>query len=693
MKPTLKTVSQDQVRTLFRTHLPEIFDLAQACAQPADFVGKLKDDLNQRQQLASDADITFLTQLLEHEGKEFFELSTEQTLKVNTFSLLWHFLRADETEVSVDFAMDIYFQLLRTREKPLGPVDSTRVQAWMDRWPTGMNPSVKKIREENKKRIIRGLIQKIEHRHASSYHYLFPEGCSEETKLQLVETWWNDYKFQLAMAVRGAKELNYLLGGTLSEETLRLYNDAKRKGIPVFITPYYLSLLNPSDKGYDDYAIRSYVFYSRHLVDKFGSIQAWEREDKVEPGKPNAAGWICPEGGNIHRRYPEVAILIPDTMGRACGGLCASCQRMYDFQRGHLNFNLEELKPKETWHHKLGRMMDYFAEDKDLRDILITGGDALMSQNGSLRLILDAVLKMAIRKRQHNAKHDAAHRLSEIERVRLGSRLPVYLPMRIDDGLVAILKDFRQKALRAGIRQFFIQTHFQTPLEVTPEACEAIKLIQSSGWTVTNQLVFNVAASRRGHTAKLRQVLNKLGVLCYYTFTVKGFEENHEVFAPNSRSLQEQHEEKILGKLTPEMAVELNERLYANDDMPRVMRQFAQRYNLPFLSTDRSVLNLPGIGKSMTFSLVGIMPDGRRLLMFDHDHTRRHSEVIQHLPNVYILENKSVWEYLGQLEEIGENPADYHSIWYFNRGETEHRFHYFEYEADRYPLQTGKISG
>lgn len=58
-------------------------------------------------------------------------------------------------------------------------------------------------------------------------------------------------------------------------------------------------------------------------METYGQIRAWEREDIVEPGKPNAAGWLLPDGHNIHRRYPEVAILIPDTMGRACGGLCS----------------------------------------------------------------------------------------------------------------------------------------------------------------------------------------------------------------------------------------------------------------------------------------------------------------------------------------------------------------------------------
>jgi lysine 2,3-aminomutase len=101
-------------------------------------------------------------------------------------------------------------------------------------------------------------------------------------------------------------------------------------------------------KNYDDAALRSYVFYSQNLVDTFGNIKAWEKEDQVETDKPNAAGWLLPEGHNIHRRYPEVAILIPDTIGRACGGLCASCQRLYDFQSGRFNFDMEALIPKAS---------------------------------------------------------------------------------------------------------------------------------------------------------------------------------------------------------------------------------------------------------------------------------------------------------------------------------------------------------
>ena len=98
------------------------------------------------------------------------------------------------------------------------------------------------------------------------------------------------------------------------------------------------------------------------------------KEDVVEPGKPNAAGWLLPNATNIHRRYPEVAIFIPDSMGRACGGLCALCQRMYDFQKGHLNFNLDRLKPTDGWEVKMERLMMYYEHDSQMQDILITGG-------------------------------------------------------------------------------------------------------------------------------------------------------------------------------------------------------------------------------------------------------------------------------------------------------------------------------
>lgn len=121
-------------------------------------------------------------------------------------------------------------------------------------------------------------------------------------------------------------------------------------------------------------------------------------------------------------------------------------------------------------------------------------------------------------------------------RVRLGTRILAYLPQRITPELISILKAFKKKAEKIGIKQFVIQTHFETAIEITPEAKTAIEQLNSAGWIVTNQMVFTAAASRRGHANKLRKVLNDVGVMPYYTFSVKGFKENSHNFATNARA-------------------------------------------------------------------------------------------------------------------------------------------------------------
>lgn len=618
--------------------------------------------------------------LIEHDGMMVSELSTGEEIPVRTITCLWQFLAGKlEEDVLPDFFIDLYrqFELL---EKPEEIVpDRSLVKRQMNRWPTGLDEEVMAIRHSNKERIIAGLIRKIERCHAPTSRFQFTEEMSYAEKYVKVQEWWNTGRFHLAMAFKSPTELNYFLGGSLSAGTMDLLARARKKGMPFFVTPYYLSLLNTNTSGYDDATIRSYILYSEELVDTYGRIKAWEKEDIVVSGQPNAAGWLLPEGHNIHRRYPEVAILIPDSMGRACGGLCASCQRMYDFQSERLNFDFESLKPKETWDKKLRRLMRYFEEDAQLRDILITGGDALMSQNATLCNILDAVYKMAVRKRKANESRPKGEKYAELQRVRLGSRLLAYLPLRITDELVDILRSFKDKASRVGVTQFIIQTHFQSPLEVTPEAKKAIEAILSAGWIITNQMVYTVAASRRGHAAKLRQTLNAMGVVCYYTFSVKGFHENYAVFTPNSRSLQEQQEEKIFGLIPKEKQKELYRLIRYERPLGKKLSVFLKENHLLFAATDRSVLNLPAIGKSMTFRTVGLTPEGKRILKFDHDTGRRHSPIIDRMGEVYIVENKSVAAYLRQLQDMGEDVREYISIWNYFEGVTELRFSIYEY--------------
>lgn len=670
-----------QLYQLFNQYFPELGTLARESQDIAHFKNSLQNWIMQtKPETASPQAIERLCLLIGNDGTEVSELSTGTLLQVDTVSLFRAFLRKELPATDCrDLVIDLFYQFKALTDPAIPCPDKNLLKRQMLRWPSGLDEAVKAIRVKNKERIISKLIQKIDRKKSQTSKYIFPEAATPEEKYTLVSEWWNSSRFHLSMAIKSPTELNFFLGYSLSEETMLLLAQARKKGMPFFITPYYLSLLNAGEEGYDDAAIRSYILYSPELVDTYGRIVAWEKEDIVVAGQPNAAGWLLPEGHNIHRRYPEVAILIPDSMGRACGGLCASCQRMYDFQSERLNFDFEALKPKESWDKKLRNLMRYFEEDSQLRDILITGGDAFMSQNATLRKILDAVYKMAVRKRKANEERPEGEKFAELQRVRLGSRLPAYLPMRITDELVSILKEFKEKASAVGIEQFIIQTHFQSPLEVTPEAKRAIEAIIAAGWIITNQLVYTVAASRRGHTAKLRQVLNSVGVICYYTFSVKGFRENYAVFTPNSRSLQEQYEEKIFGQIPMEKLGELDKIICDERPLGKKLVSFLKENHLLFAATDRNVLNLPAIGKSMTFTTVGITAEGKRILKFDHDASRRHSPIINRMQEIYIVENKSIAAYLRQLETMGENVREYESIWNYTSGVTEPRFSIYEY--------------
>ena len=91
------------------------------------------------------------------------------------------------------------------------------------------------------------------------------------------------------------------------------------------------------------------------------------------------------------------------------------------------------------------------------------------------------------------------------------------------------------------------------------------------------------------------------------------------------------------------------------------------------------MLNLPGVGKSLTYRVIGITRYGRRILEFDHDKTRFHSPIIHQMKKVVIIESKSISEYLRQLDDMGEDLNEYSGIFGYSIGETESRAPIYEY--------------
>ncbi len=668
-----------QLRTKIAEHLQQSYPKAWSY-----YTGEEQTEQDYYKLLSTSMAYLRFLDYLDHEGAVFKDGNLHGRQVVSRpISLLRKVLLGQDCPATIDFAEDMAHLVaqLSGAEDRVVPSRS-QVLAWMDTHPSGLDEQVIAWRAKNKQRIISLLIKRIEEQQGQGKYYRFKEGMSEQEKRKQVLSWWKEDRFHLHFAIRSAEELQWYLDGGMDDETVAIMREAQQKGIPIFATPYFLSLIDTrplaeQEHPGSDSPLRSYLFYSRDLIEEFGSIVAWEKEDIAKPGELNAAGWLLPSH-NVHRRYPNVAIFIPDTMGRACGGLCSYCQRMYDFQAGRFNFELEKLRPKRSWAEQLALNMDYFRNDPYLWDILITGGDAFMSSVKSLQTILAAVLSMAKAKLEDNENRSDEEQYAPMRRVRLGTKIPVYLPQRVTDELVQVLADFKREAAQVGIDQCVVQTHVSSAMEITPDTKKAISKLLAAGWTVTNQEVFTVAASRRGHSAKLRKVLNDIGVLPYYTFSVKGFKENRQLFATNARSTQEQVEESSIGQVAQRYHAQLRSFGSEAPDMVQNIDLVRKGDEIPFLSTDRNTLNLPGVGKSNTYRTIGITEDGRRILRFEFDHTRPHSKVIEQMGSVVIIESKSIAQYLRQLTEMGEDPDDYASIWGYSAGSLEPRSPVFE---------------
>ena len=680
---------QKEIKKIIINKSPEFYDVIDKSDSYTEFIINLNDDIDTRLQKAKQTELIYdeysalkqILVLLKNEGNEYIDpLRNGLSFKSQAFYWVWQTVKEQKSFANTDFFDDILNLIQRAYSPKENSIISKDILfSRMRNLPKASDKKVVAIREKSKLRVIKGLITIIENSKKIHKKYNFNTADNYNAKLDLVKHWWSDYRFHLRFAIQNIEQLKLTTNNQLPKEVMQNFENGVKKGIPIFINPYFLSLVHITDEGEfcaSDRTIRDYIFNSKDLVDTFGNIKAWEKEDIIEDNKPNAAGWLLPEGDSVHRRYPEVAIFIPEGRGRACAGLCVSCQRMYGFQKGSLNFDLEKMDKNIDKAEKRKSTLEYFENDSHLQDILITGGDALMNTNARLKTILSDFYTVALRKKQKSDNQLNGEKTAIFQRVRLGTRILAYLPQRVDNELVDILKAFKEKAASIGIRQFVIQTHFETAMELTPEAIKTIELLRETGWIIVNQHVFTTASSRRAHNMQLRRELNKLGVLPYYTFAVKGFKENRENTTPIARVAQEVYEEKVYGIPSKDRSLEFNIDPSNNHNL---FREIEEQDNIPFVATDRSIINLPALGKSLSFEQIGITIDGRRVLSFEHDKNRNHSPVVHHSERVIIVESKSISSYLRQIESMGENVSDYSGIYAYSSAQTEKRSEIYEY--------------
>jgi lysine 2,3-aminomutase len=200
--------------------------------------------------------------------------------------------------------------------------------------------------------------------------------------------------------------------------------------------------------------------------------------------------------------------------------------------------------------------------------------------------------------------------------------------MRIDNDLARLLGSYRE----LGRREIAVVTHVEHPYELTLDTARAVDRLRRQGIAVYNQQVYTFFVSRRFESALLRVLLRRIGIDPYYTFAPKGKEETASYRVPVARMLQEQKEEARL--------------------MPGTRR------------TDEAVYNVPGLGKNYLRALqhrdlISVLPDGSRAYEF---HPWEKNVVEQ---DTYVGIDVPILQYLLRLQEIGEDPADYQSIWYY----------------------------
>ncbi|OEU49032.1 MAG: hypothetical protein BA861_04925 [Desulfobacterales bacterium S3730MH5] len=245
---------------------------------------------------------------------------------------------------------------------------------------------------------------------------------------------WSDWRWQFSNRIKDIDALSGLLQLTSSEAGL--YKDLIEK-YRYAITPYYLSLIDWSDP--DDPIRKQCIPDLREI--KF--LLPGSEDD------PLAERAHMPVPGMIHRYPDRVLAMVTGT----CAVYCRHCNRKRTWKRPEASSTRQSLL----------RMVDYVAGSRRVREVIVSGGDPLTMNPNLLNEFLGALRE-----------------IPHVEVLRIGTRIPVVLPMRITGELCRML---------ARHRPLWINTHFNHPREITPEATTACERLLKVGIPLSNQTV------------------------------------------------------------------------------------------------------------------------------------------------------------------------------------------------------------
>ena len=164
--------------------------------------------------------------------------------------------------------------------------------------------------------------------------------------------------------------------------------------------------------------------------------------------------------GAVYQRYPNrVALFVAENT--SCASYCVHCQRAKSLDTS-ADVSIREVD----------RGLFYIGYNRNINEVLVTGGDALMISNGRLRYILEEL-----------------SRIPHLRAIRIATRVPVVMPMHITDDLMELVRVSSNRYNRGPDKYVYFMTHINHYQEITADLAAAVKKITSHGFTIRNQTV------------------------------------------------------------------------------------------------------------------------------------------------------------------------------------------------------------
>ncbi len=245
---------------------------------------------------------------------------------------------------------------------------------------------------------------------------------------------WNDWHWQLNHRIRTVEQLQRLMP-TLSPEEYAGTTLANHK-LALAITPYFFNLIDPAD---ENCPIR------RQVIPRIEETHTapWEMTD------PCGEDSHSPVPGLVHRYPDRVLFLVTDR----CAAYCRYCTRS----------RLVSNASGYDFHPHFDAQLAYIRRTPAIRDVLLSGGDPLLFNDDKLEHLLRELRS-----------------IPHVEFLRIGTRIPIFLPQRITPALCAMLRQFHP---------LFISIHSNHPRELTTEARDALGRLADAGIPLGNQSV------------------------------------------------------------------------------------------------------------------------------------------------------------------------------------------------------------